>query len=348
MFAWLPTHKTGKQDVHTAAADAHCIRRGVRNTPTSCLSSAVISRLQKAVQLRNAHLCQRPRPHPVQRPIRTTPPRLLQVKLPVRAHSCIHTVLQKVVDYHHFCRIYGVCLLSLPDGVIGRLQLEALSPLCLDHRAASATWPLQQELSLLQSLEKWFSGPTPGNRLAELLPYVALNRFQEPPFENTRLIFLSPHHKHYLTSRSNELWLSLSSLSQTDALFFVHFSSAPRENMIHSPSSQWWALGAASVGFTLDAWVSSIPPVTVAPMAVFHDVSATWWQCYIQHSYVKMMDTWPSTSESLPPLVSEWRSANHSRTLLTGNLDYDQSLTAYHFFLFLHDGDITNQLCSCP
>lgn len=296
--------------MRTAAADAHCIRRGVRNTPTSYLSSAVISRLQKTVQLRNAHLCQRPRPHPVRRPLRTTPPRLPQVKLPVRAHGCIHTVLQKVVDYHRFCRIHGVRLLSLPDGVIGTLLLEALSPLCLVHRAASATWPLQQELNSLQSLEKWFSGPTPGNRLAELPPYVALNRFQEPPFENTRLIFLSPHHKHYLTSRSDELWLSLSSLSQTDALFFCALQlSAPGE---YDSFTQFTVMGAASAGFTLDARVSSIPPVTVAPMAVFHDVSATWWQCYIQHSDVKMMDMWPSTSQSLPPLVSEWHSAKDS------------------------------------
>lgn len=67
-------------------ADTRRVHRAVRNAQHSLLS-AVASRLRRTEPLTNAHLCQRPRPHPVRQPIRTTPLRLLQVKLPVRAHG---------------------------------------------------------------------------------------------------------------------------------------------------------------------------------------------------------------------------------------------------------------------
>lgn len=82
-------------------------------------------------------------------------------------------------------------------------------------------------------------------------------------------------------------------------------------------------------------------------MAAFHNASATWWQHYIQHSFIKMMDMQSQIIKSLTSPVAHRQSRTlpaKFRILLTGNLDYGytldyQLLIADHFLSFPFDAD---------
>lgn len=119
------------------------------------------------------------------------------------AGICAHTRTQSL--YTFIILLYLQCHSALCARLcdINTIVWENVSKLLwLVHCVASATWPLQQGLNSLQLQEKWLTGTSPGNRLTELLPYVTLNRIQVLTFEDSRLVFLSAHHKQYLTSLS--------------------------------------------------------------------------------------------------------------------------------------------------
>lgn len=90
-------------------------------------------------------------------------------------------------------------------------------------------------------------------------------------------------------------------------------------------------------------------------MAAFHNASATWWQHYIQHSFIKMMDMQSQIIKRLTSPVAHRQSRTlpaKFRILLTGNLDYGytldhQLLIADHCLLFPLML-IEKQLTSCP
>lgn len=101
---------------------------------------------------------------------------------------------------------------------------------------------------------------------------------------------------------ARELWLSLSHVSRTGFLLFVHFSPAPSENMIHSPSSQWWVLFHFSCMSKLHYFCDCCPDGN--SLVRFHNASATWWQHYIQHSLINTMDM-------LSHLHKRWNDSRH-------------------------------------
>lgn len=155
MVAWFTFHNIRKQVNIILHAHSSNSANSVRvytwsltytscKTTTSFLFSAVIFRLQKMAQLRNAHLCQKPCPHPVQPPIKMAPLQLLQVLL-VFAHTHFHTPTQSFIIY-----IIFIYMFSAPGGVMNTIR-DTISTLpWLVHSVANVTRPLQHEQNSLQ------------------------------------------------------------------------------------------------------------------------------------------------------------------------------------------------------
>lgn len=143
---------------------------------------------------------------------------------------------------------------------------------------------------------------------------------------------------------ARQLWLSLSCLSQTGVVLLVHFSSAPSENVIHSPSSQRRVLSPARCSFYLNH-LSELGSIMLLPddgSTTYTTALSKWWTCSQKQCFA-----------TLPSHQSCWsvRKTKFS-ILLTGN-HYDGStldrklLTANHcvlFYLIL----IEKQLTSSP
>lgn len=115
------------------------------------------------------------------------------------SHTHSHTVTACTVIH---LLLYLQCLPALHTWLL----LQTVSPFCfgccivlpVQHDLYNRTWTLycswkndsEYKLAQLQA--------------TELLPYATFYRVQELSFEDTRLVFLSAHHKQYLTSLSDE------------------------------------------------------------------------------------------------------------------------------------------------